>query len=298
MSSHQQPNQSANVNVNANANHPDRNFWKKEEETLLKEWGDKAQCFHWMHLNAHRKYKKRNTWFTIPVIIISTITGTATFAQDKFGPYFGIASVVIGSLNIIAGIITTIYQFLKIAELNEGHKSAALVWEKYFETIKTELAKNPLDREKPMKLLKYCADQYEHLLEFSPIIPKDVIRCFKGTFKKKFKDIAIPTICGRLKPTPIFKELNDLVTISSNSSPSPDSNPLKEKKTWRERLTKPSLPNFFGKSVSVASETDFFPETTISAVSSIPSVAEEDEDDDEDEDDEEYKKQVSSFSIV
>ena len=25
-----------------------------------------------------------NTWFTIPVIIMSTLTGTANFAQDKF----------------------------------------------------------------------------------------------------------------------------------------------------------------------------------------------------------------------
>lgn len=245
----------------------DRNFWKAEEERLLKEWGDKAQCFHWMHLTAHRKYKKRNTYFTIPVIIISTITGTATFAQDKFGPYFDIASVIIGSLNIIAGIITTIYQFLKISELNEGHKASSLLWEKFFEHIKTELAKNPIDREQPMKLLKFCADQYEHLIEFSPIIPKDVIRAFKGTFKK-YKDIAVPSICGRLKSVPIFDEKKTIVVVNENastsnsastgSSPSPaslsESGPLPKKKTLSSILKSP-----FQRSVTVESmirETD------------------------------------------
>jgi Na+-transporting NADH:ubiquinone oxidoreductase subunit NqrD len=67
--------------------------------------------------------------FTIPVIIISTITGTANFAQGMFGNFQTLASVIIGSMNIIAGIVTTIYQFLKVAELNEGHKAAALGWE-------------------------------------------------------------------------------------------------------------------------------------------------------------------------
>lgn len=183
----------------------DRNFWKKEEELLLKDWADKALCYYWMHLHAHRKYRTRNIWFTIPVIIISTITGTANFAQSNYGNYVQLATILIGSMNIIAGIITTIFQFLKISELNEGHRAAALSWCKFNEYIRIELQKNPLDRKPPKDLLNYCADQYTHLLEFSPIVPEDTIAMFKQLAKKN-KDIIVPDIVGKLKSTRIFDE--------------------------------------------------------------------------------------------
>ena len=52
---------------------------------------------------------------------MSTLTGT-NFAQDRFPesvrPSF---SSVVGSVNILAGILTTVQQFLKISEYNEAH---------------------------------------------------------------------------------------------------------------------------------------------------------------------------------
>ena len=50
-----------------------RNYWKEEEENLLKEWADKAQCYELLHAKSHAVYKTRHTWFVIPVIIISTV---------------------------------------------------------------------------------------------------------------------------------------------------------------------------------------------------------------------------------
>ena len=46
------------------------NYWKAEEERILASWCDRAQCYEWMHYKAHMKYKSKNAWFTIPVIII------------------------------------------------------------------------------------------------------------------------------------------------------------------------------------------------------------------------------------
>ena len=57
-----------------------------------------------------------------PVIIISTITGTANFAQERFSDDIKKLVTSIGTLSIIAGIITVTPTFLKIAELNEGHR--------------------------------------------------------------------------------------------------------------------------------------------------------------------------------
>ena len=57
--------------------------WKVEHEKILIEWADKAMCYSWLHSKSYNLYKILDMWFTVPVIIISTITGTANFAQDR-----------------------------------------------------------------------------------------------------------------------------------------------------------------------------------------------------------------------
>ena len=104
-----------------------REYWKEEEEMILKEWADKAQCYEILHSKSHEVYNRKNTLFVIPVIIISTLTGTANFAQDRVPEkYQNIFVMVVGSFNILAAIITTISQYLKIAELNESYRVGTL----------------------------------------------------------------------------------------------------------------------------------------------------------------------------
>ena len=69
-------------------------------------------CFRWLHSRAHALYSKLNYNYTIPVIVISTLTGTANFAQDRVPiEYQGYFVMIVGGFNILAGIITTIQQF-------------------------------------------------------------------------------------------------------------------------------------------------------------------------------------------
>lgn len=180
-----------------------RNYWKKEEELLLKEWADKAQCYEWMHFKTHEKYKSQNTWFTIPVIVISTITGTANFAQERFGPKSKeYVTMGVGAANIIAGIITTIYQYLKIAELNESHKIAYTEWGKLYRNIKTELKKHPFDRDNHTLIMKYCKKEFDRLIETSPSIPKDIVAQFNKAHRKS--TITKPEICNKVDETEIY----------------------------------------------------------------------------------------------
>ena len=181
-----------------------RNYWKEEEELLLKDWADKAQCYELLHSKSHAVYKKKHTYFVIPVIIISTITGTANFAQDKVAEdYRNIFVMVTGGLNIMAAIITTIAQFLKISELNESHRVASYSWGKFFRNIKTELAKHPQDRMNPTDMLKICKEEYDRLIEISPLVPKHIVKNFNSKFLDN-NDIAKPEICDVITPTNIY----------------------------------------------------------------------------------------------
>ncbi len=187
---------------------PERNYWKEEEEKLLKQWADKAKCYQWLHNKSREIYQKKNAWFTIPVIIISTIVGTANFALDRFPEenrhYVVIA---IGSLSIIAGIITTIYQFLKISELNEGHRVSLLSWGKFHVDIESELSRHPLDRMPASELIKISKSEFNRLIEISPFIPKKVLKEFNSKFKNSV-DLIKPEIGNNINPMNMF-EMNE-----------------------------------------------------------------------------------------
>ena len=111
--------------------------WSTDHENILVEWADKAMCYRWLHGRANSSFSKKNAWYTIPVIVISTLTGTANFAQDRVpAEYQNFFVMGVGGFNILAGIITTIQQFLKITQLNEAHRVASIAWDKLVETSK------------------------------------------------------------------------------------------------------------------------------------------------------------------
>ena len=182
-----------------------RNYWKEEEETIIQQWADKAKCYQWMHTKCHDIYYSKNAWYTIPVIIISTITGTANFAQDRFSDEIKQYVVMgIGSLSILAGIITTIHQFLKIAELNEGHRVASISWCKFHNNLQTLVLRHPLDRMPPDDAINLYKEEYDRLLEISPNISKNILKLFNTTFKKN-EDLSKPEICSKLLTTRTYK---------------------------------------------------------------------------------------------
>ena len=141
-------------------------------------------CYNWLHTKANKKYSKINMKVTIPVIILSTITGTANFAQERIPKdQQSLFVMLVGSLNIIAGVITTIAQYFKISEINEGHRIASLSWDKFSRNIRIQLTKRPTNREDVTSLMKYAKDEFDRLMEISPDIPDEIVKLFNETFK-------------------------------------------------------------------------------------------------------------------
>jgi hypothetical protein len=160
--------------------------WTSEHEEVLAEWADKSMCYNWLHTKSNEKYAARHKLYTIPVIIMSTLTGTANFAQDKIPLSFrNYATMIIGAINIFAGIITTIQQFLKINELNEGHRVASVSWDKFYRRIKVELSKSPRERHPVKEFFITATEEYDRLMEAGPKIDHDIIEIFNLTFNGK-----------------------------------------------------------------------------------------------------------------
>jgi len=160
--------------------------WTDKHVDILVDWADKAMCYRWLHSRNTDRYRILNTWFTIPVIVMSTLTGTANFAQEQvpieLRSYY---SMIVGSVNILAGIITTIQNFLKISQLNESHRVASIAWDKFYRKLKLELAKSPDERTDVELFLKNSSEEFDRLVETSPDIDRVILKKFKDTFEGK-----------------------------------------------------------------------------------------------------------------
>lgn len=221
--------------------------WTPQHEKILIDWADKATCYKWLHEKATTEYESKKRWYTIPVIIMSTLTGTANFAQNNIpDEYLTAATMGIGAVNLLAGILTTIQQFLKITELNESHRVSSISWGKFQRNIKVELAKSPAERTPVAQLIKACKEEFDRLIETSQDIPTHLVTLFKKTFsggeieydkngnklpltdkQLLFSELTKPEICDSLESVTKIMYKAPLIDLSKDQTKPIDLNAIK-----------------------------------------------------------------------
>ena len=223
--------------------------WTEENEKIMAEWCDIAQCYKWLNTRAHQKYSIQHAWFTIPAITLSTISGTASFAQASLPlEYQSFAPMVIGAINIFIGILTTVQQYLKISELNESHRVAAISWDKFSRNIRIELAKSPMERMDCGSFLKMSRQEFDRMMETSPSIPIPIVKEFIATFegkpgspeRERFDALKKPDICNIIETvkSDIYDRSKDMIL----DSPSTDFySEMEEKMMQREKMMQKKL---------------------------------------------------------
>lgn len=182
--------------------------WSDEIEELLSEWCEISMCYAYLHNYSQRKYKAKYHHLQIPIIVLSTLTGTANFAVDSYIPkdYQSGFSAGVGSLNIFCGILGTLLSFLRYSEIYEGHRLSALAWSKLGRAIEIELSLQDKKRKPCRDFLKVCRSEYDNLLESSPNIDLDIIQMFNKKFNDKYPDVARPLVCNGLKAIKPYKQ--------------------------------------------------------------------------------------------
>jgi hypothetical protein len=197
----------------------DPNFvpeWHQQQELILKRWSEIGSSYRYLHDKAFHKFNSQNLWFALPVIVISTITGTANFAQGSFpDAWKTYVPLGIGFLNLSAGLITTISQFLRVSELLEGHRAASLAYSKFSRNISVELSLPVKERTaNGSEFLNACRAELDRLVEQSPNIPEQIVNDFMKRFPDPVKDASgnltgytffRPEILD-IKPTTIYRD--------------------------------------------------------------------------------------------
>ena len=188
------------------------NGWTKEQEQLMAQWADVATCYRWLHDRAEKKYTWLSMGISIPVIVLSTVTGAANFAVGSFLPpdddaLKNYVSAGLGAVSIVTGIITTLGNFFQYAQKSEANRVASIAWGKFQRLVSVELAINPNDRLEAMDFLKICRQDLDRLIEQSPPISDDVIKMFEAEFHN-IPNLKVPDICHGIEHTRVFNSSN------------------------------------------------------------------------------------------
>jgi hypothetical protein len=181
-----------------------KTIWGNSEEDLLAKWADKATCYRWMHEKAQKKFYGANLYMTLPVIVLSTLTGTANFGMGSIFPenLQGIAQLGIGGVSLVTGIISTIANFMEYAQKMEAHRGSSISWGKLHRKIAVELSLPRTQREPCMEFLIVCRAELDRLIEQSPAVPDDII----SSFTKEFPDseLAKPVKWNDMEKTRVY----------------------------------------------------------------------------------------------
>ena len=182
--------------------------WHPQQAIVLKQWAEIATSFRWMHHQTHLKYASLSFWMTLPVIVLSSITGTMNFAQGSLPSSIdSYAPVAIGTLNLIAGVITTVASFLRASELAEGHRVASVMFGKLSRNIRTELLLPLTERTMDGDdFIAMCRSEMDRLTEQTPDIPKSIEYKFAEQFEELLKNDFYPPELLNLHPVDVYDE--------------------------------------------------------------------------------------------
>jgi hypothetical protein len=147
----------------------------KENKNILIMLANTGQCYAKLSYKSHKQYDQIQSGLTIPVIFFSTIVGTASFTGLSKEYYFYM-SIIVGFVNILIGILTTVLRYFKISEYNEMYRVAHIAWDGYVREILLVLPNIKDDQFHEFYEKKIIG--FNALVDTTPIFPKRTLHKF------------------------------------------------------------------------------------------------------------------------
>lgn len=171
---------SSNTKIDADATPREPPEWHAQEEQVLKRWSEVCSSYQYMHNRSYKMYTNMHMRYSLPVIVLSSIASTLSFATGSFRPEWReYVTLCTGGLNLVSGLIVTIAQFHKIPDLMEAHRSSQTDFGRAARHMRIELSLPVHERSTHGRLfVAKMRKQIDALLEKAPDIPMKLVKQF------------------------------------------------------------------------------------------------------------------------
>jgi hypothetical protein len=191
--------------------------WSSQLEDIIAKEGERCSGLAWLHTKAEIETSTYNSYVQVPVIILSTLAGTASVGSATlFGSSTSASGIAIGLVSIGVGILNTLGGFFAFAKRSESHRIAHLNYSKLASKIAIELSLPRRERMKAEVLLTYLRETMERLAETTPNCPVNIITKFNEKYKNE-KQIALPVEVNGIHKIEVYREEIHLPTPRDNS---------------------------------------------------------------------------------
>ena len=139
-------------------------------ERLMEKWSREALDRHARHTDTERRFRCLHYTFTIPIVLLSTLSGAANIGMNTIFPSYavGYAQLALGGIGILVGTMGTLQNFFKYEKLCEAHRQAAAQWFRYHRNLKTVLALERSCRRNVSEFFRSAKSEMDRLLDSSP----------------------------------------------------------------------------------------------------------------------------------
>jgi hypothetical protein len=184
--------------------HPDVSF-SNSFERVMKEVGEQFSCLSKAHDNASRWAASWNSYFTIPTIVLSGLSGLGAVGGQNLLPFEN-ATTFVGLISFVCATLQTVSSYYSFASRSANHKNSSIQYAKLHQLISFELSLPRAERMGAEKILIIIKDESARLLETSPQLPSYSLAEFKKEYGQE-TGISIPFMLNGLKQIRIQNEI-------------------------------------------------------------------------------------------
>ena len=183
--------------------------WNDQLEHIISNECERALCWTWLHKQAEKKFNTLSTYITLPTIILSTITGSASIGSTSIFPDQLIASMTIGIVSLSVAVFNSISSYFAWTKRAEAHRISNINYGRLHRFGMIELSLPRKERMTAKDTLKFVRETLDRLQETSPQIPDDIIRRFQDRFGKTTDDVSKPIETNGLDPIQVYHPLDE-----------------------------------------------------------------------------------------
>lgn len=147
------------------------NIYTPSLEYFLQRKGEECEAWSNLHLMAHKKFRKRETMFNLPIITITAFIGFVSGLNLSY-EYI---HLILGGMSLYASLLKSYFSYLKISQKSENHRIAYIQYGQIANEIRVELALEPKIRKAGGGLIDLIRIKMKNLLEVSEIVDTSII---------------------------------------------------------------------------------------------------------------------------